>query len=146
MTRSRLVLLAVLITTIVLTFLSKLHAQTLSSTAALSGTVSDPSGARVPKATIKVTDSEKGIARVAIAGAAGEFSYALLPAGNYTLEASAPGFKTSKLTGILLQGGDSLTENVSLTIGATEQVTVSESGALLQSEDANVSTQLASYC
>ena len=67
-----------------------------------------------------------------------------LPAGAYTLEATAPGFKTSKLTGIVLQAGDSLTENVSLTIGTVEQVTVSEPGALLQTEDANVSTEVAS--
>jgi len=127
-----------------LTFFSKLQAQTLSSTAALSGTISDPSGARVAKATVKVTDSEKGNTRSTTAGSAGEFSFALLPAGNYTLEATAPGFKTAKLTKIVLQAGDSLTENVSLTIGTIEQVTVSESGALLQTEDANVSTEVAS--
>ena len=144
MTRLRLVVLAVLMATIGLTFLSKLQAQTLSSSAALSGTISDPSGARVAKATVKVTDSEKGNTRATTAGSAGDFSFALLTAGTYTLEASAPGFKTSKLTGIVLQAGDSLTENVSLTIGASEQITVSESGSLLQTEDANVSTEVAS--
>ena len=146
MIRLRLVHLAVLMAVISmgLTFFSKLQAQTLSSTAALSGTISDPSGARVAKATVKVTDSEKGNTRSTTAGSAGEFSFALLPAGNYTLEATAPGFKTAKLTKIVLQAGDSLTENVSLTIGTIEQVTVSESGALLQTEDANVSTEVAS--
>jgi len=121
-----------------------LWAQSLSSSASLSGTVSDPSGARVPKATITITNSEIGITRVATAGSAGEFSFALLPAGAYTLKASAAGFKTSEQTGINLAVGDSLTVNVSLTIGASEQVTVSESGPLLQTEDANVSTEIAS--
>jgi hypothetical protein len=146
MIRLRLVHLAVLmaILSMGLTFVSKLHAQTMSSSASLSGTVSDPSGARIAKATVKVTDSEKGNTRATTAGSAGDFSFALLPAGTYTLEAIAPGFKTAKLTGIVLQAGDSLTENVSLTIGTTEQVTVSESGALLQTEDANVSTEVAS--
>jgi hypothetical protein len=121
-----------------------LHAQTLSSSASLSGTVSDPSGARVPKATITLTNSEKGITRVATSGSAGEFSFALLPAGTYTLKASATGFKTSEQTGIVLAVGDSVTENVGLTIGASEQVTVSVSGPLLQTEDANIGTEIAS--
>ncbi len=144
MPKFRFVLLAVLMTTVGLTFLSKLHAQTLSSSAALSGTVTDPSGARVPKATVKLTDPEKGITRDSTSGSAGEFSFALLPAGTYTLEATAPGFKTSQQPGIVLNVGDSLTENIQLTIGANEQVTVSESGPLLQTEDANVSTEVSS--
>ena len=145
MTRLRLVLRAVLmaITVIGLPLSPALQAQTLSSTAALSGTVSDPSGARVQKATVKLTNSEQGITRVSAAGAAGEFSFALLPAGTYTLEANASGFKTTRQTGIVLNAGDSLTENVQLTIGTSEQVTVSESAAQLQTEDANVGTEIA---
>src|ERR1035438_9192854 len=145
MTRSRLVHWVVLMATMAcgLTFIPTLRAQTLSSTAALSGSVSDPSGARVPKASVKLTSSERGIPRTAASGSSGEFSFALLPAGTYTLEASAPGFETSRQTGIVLQVGDSLTENVSLTIGASEQVSVTASGPLLQTEDANVSTAIA---
>ena len=146
MTRLRLVHLAVLMATmsIGLTFVSKLHAQTMSSTASLSGTVSDPSGARIPKATVKLTNPENGVTRLFTTGSAGDFSFALLPAGTYTLEASATGFKTSRQTGIVLNVGDSLNEGISLTIGATEQVTVSESGPLLQTQDANVSTEISS--
>lgn len=132
-----------LVVTVAVAAAPGIWAQSLSSTASLSGAVSDPSGARIPKATITVTDSEKGITRVAAAGSAGEFSFALLPAGTYTLQASAAGFKTSKQTGIVLNVGDSLTENIALTIGASEQVTVSESGTVLQTEDANVSTEIA---
>jgi hypothetical protein len=127
-----------------LTIFPALHAQTLSSTAALSGTVSDPSGARVQKAIVKLTNPQQGISRISTASAAGEFSFALLPAGNYTLEASASGFKVTRQTGIVLNAGDSLTENIQLTIGTSEQVTVSESAAQLQTEDANVGTEIAS--
>jgi hypothetical protein len=146
MTRLRLVLPVVLVATLVagLSLSSILKAQTLSSSAALSGTVSDPSGARVPKATVKLTDSEKGITRAASAGSAGEFSFALLPAGTYTLEATGTGFKTSRQTGIVLNVGDSLSLNIQLTIGAMEQISVTASGPMLQTEDANVSTEIAS--
>ena len=145
MTRLRIILLAVLVAGISLglTFVSTLQAQTLSSTAALSGTVTDPSGARVPKATVKLTDSEKGISRISTSSSTGEFSFSLLSTGNYTLEATASGFKTSRQTGIVLNAGDSRTENIQLTIGTSEQVTVSESGTQLQTEDANVGTEIA---
>jgi len=139
MTRLYFVLLAVLMATIGLSFQSKLEAQTRSSTASLSGTVSDPSGARIPKATVKLTNPENGITRVFTTGSTGEFSFALLPAGTYTLESGATGFKTSRQTGIVLNVGDSVSEGVSLTIGTTEQITVSESGPLLQTQNANVS-------
>ena len=114
----------------------------MSTTASLSGSVTDPAGARIPKATVKITDPEKGITRVTTTGAAGDFSFALLPVGTYTLEASAPGFKTSKQPGIVLNVGDSLVENIGLTIGSIEQIMVTASGPLLQTQDANVSTEI----
>jgi hypothetical protein len=127
-----------------LAILPALHGQSLSSSAALSGAVSDPSGARVQKATVKLSNSEKGITRTTTTGTSGDFSFSLLPVGTYSLETSAPGFKTSKQDGIVLNVGDSLVENISLTIGASEQVTVSTSGPLLQTEDANVGTEIES--
>ena len=86
MTRLRLVLFAVLmaISALGLSFSPALHAQSLSSTAALSGTVSDPSGARIPKATVKLTNAEKGITRTTAAGTAGDF---LRPAAGRHLHA-----------------------------------------------------------
>ena len=144
MNRLRLILLAVLAATTppCLTFFPALHAQTLSSSASLSGTVSDPSGARVTKATVKLTSTEKGITRTFITDSAGDFSFALLPAATYSITVEAKGFQTTKQEGIVLQVGDSFTEEVSLTIGASEQVTVSGASPLLQTQDANVSTEV----
>jgi hypothetical protein len=119
-----------------------LIAQSLSSTASLSGAVTDPSGARVPKATVTLTSSEKGIKRSFTTDAAGDFSFALLPAASYSITVEAKGFQTLKQDGILLQVGDSLSEKVTLTVGASEQVTVSGVAPLLQTEDANVSTEV----
>jgi hypothetical protein len=146
MTKLRLATFAVLVAILAigLSFSPLLSAQTLSSTAALSGTVSDPAGARVAKATVKLTNPEKGITRVTKADSAGEYSFALLPVGTYSIEASAPGFKTTRQDGIVLNVGDSLVENIGLTIGASEEVTVTTTGPLLQTEDANVGTEIAS--
>jgi hypothetical protein len=144
MNKLRLIGLAVLIITIGLTFPSELRAQSKSTTATLSGTVADPSGARVPNATVKVTNPENGIVRTGTTSTTGEFSFALLLEGTYSLEVRAPGFKTTRQTGIVLTAGDTVAENVTLTIGATEQVTVNSSAPLLQTQDANISTELTS--
>ena len=127
------------------TFNSTLHAQSMNTTASLSVTVSDPSGARIPQATVKLTNPEHGVTRVITTGSAGESSFALLLAGTYTLEASAPGFETSRQTGIVLNVGDSLTEEIRLTIGGSDQfITVNGSGPSLQAQDANISSDVGS--
>src|SRR5438552_433230 len=75
------------------------HGQTLASTALFSGSVSDPSGARVANASVTLSSPQKGITRVFKTDAEGNFSFALLPAATYTLTVEAAGFKTSKQEG-----------------------------------------------
>jgi hypothetical protein len=129
---------------IALSFSSNLPAQSKSTTATLSGTVSDPSGARVQKATVKLTNPDTGIARTDTTTQAGEFSFPLLVQGNYSLEVSSQGFQTTKQNGIALTAGDNLNIGIILTIGATEQIAVSASGPLLQTQNATISTDISS--
>ena len=144
MTRLRLIVWAVLLTTIGLTFPLKLAAQSKSTTASLSGTVTDPSGARVAKATVKLTNPDTGIARTDTTTQTGEFSFALVVQGNYSLEVSAQGFQTTRQNGIALTAGDNLNIGITLTIGANEQILVSASGPLLQTQNATISTEISS--
>src|SRR5208283_3253893 len=144
MTRFRLVYLAVLLAvmSLGLTFVSALRAQSKSNTASLSGAVTDPSGARVAKATVKLSNPEVAITRIDTSGPTGDFSSAFLPEGTYTLEASPPGFKTPRQTGIVLAAGDSLNLEMKLIVGTIEQVSVNATGPLLQTQDSNISTEL----
>jgi hypothetical protein len=114
------------------------HGQTLASTAAFSGSVSDPSGARVVNANVTLSSPEKGITRVFKTDAEGNFSFALLPAATYTLTVEAAGFKTFKQQGVTLEVGQSASQSVILTIGSTEQVVVESMAPLLQVDNANV--------
>jgi hypothetical protein len=144
MNRLRLIVLAVLTATIGLAFASKLHAQARSTTASLSGTVIDQTGGVVPQATVKLTNPENGISRQTTTGPVGEFSFALLPHGSYTLEVGAPGFMTTKQSGIVLTVGDTLNLEIKLTIGRVDEVTVHSTAPLLQTQDPNVSNNLSS--
>ena len=118
------------------------NGQTLASSAALSGSVSDPSGARIPNATITLTDSEKGITRAFKTNDEGNFSFALLPAGTYTLTVEAAGFKTFKQQGITLEVGQSGSQAVTLTVGSVEQIEVTSTIPLLQVDNANLGAEI----
>lgn len=144
MNRLRLVVLAISLAAIGAAFPWEIQGQSKSITASLSGTVTDPSGARIPKATVKLTNSAIGIARADTTTALGQFSFAFLPAGTYTIDVSAQGFQTTQQGGIVLTPGASLSMGINLTVGATAQVVVNSTAPLLQTQNANISTDLTS--
>ena len=118
--------------------------QTLASTAAFSGSVSDPSGARVANATVTLTSPEKGITRVFKTDAEGNFSFALVPPGDYTLTVVAPGFKTYRQEGFTLAVGQSASQSVTLTIGESQQIEVVAVAPLLKVDNANIGDEVSS--
>src|SRR5689334_18828500 len=64
-------------------------------TAAIVGTVTDPSGAPITGADVTVTDTERGVVRPAKTNEAGAYNVTRLPPGTYELKVSNPGFQTS---------------------------------------------------
>src|SRR5205085_9134154 len=74
-----------------------------TSTAQISGTVADQSGAVLPGAEISATQTETGIVRNTVSNETGSYVLANLPVGRYRLEASLPGFRSYAQTGIVLQ-------------------------------------------
>ena len=120
------------------------HGQSLASTASLSGSISDSSGARIANANVVLSSPEKGITRAFKTDTEGNFSVALLPAGTYTLTASAPGFKTAKQQGITLDVGQSASHSITLIVGLTEQIEVTAAPPLLQTDNANLSAEISS--
>ena len=85
---------------LVLTCGATLRAQ---STAILKGTVTDPSGAVVPKAKVSVRNEGTGVQLETQTDEAGEYLVAGLSVGAYRVEASAPGFQTTVITGLRLK-------------------------------------------
>jgi hypothetical protein len=98
---------------------SALRAQT--STATISGVVSDSQGARVANAKIIVTNIETGVTSITAADAQGVYSVSSLPIGNYRIEAQRDGFKTSARGPIELTVGKNAVEEFTLTIGDVSQ-------------------------
>ncbi|MGA3044989.1 MAG: TonB-dependent receptor [Terracidiphilus sp.] len=116
-----------LIPVLVLSF-SIANAQQLTAT--LSGTATDQTDARIPGATVIVTNDATGDKRDTKADSAGFFSVAALIPGTYTVKVSAKGFASWEETGVLLNQGDSRTlPNIHLKISSDVNSVTVVSGA-----------------
>jgi hypothetical protein len=100
---------------------SALFAQ--GSTGSIFGTVTDPSGALVPGATIKVKWLGGGWEREMITDDQGEFRLAGLPPGQWVLMAAAPGFRSSRAP-VFLDVNQQLRRDFQLQIGIVSSVEV----------------------
>jgi hypothetical protein len=108
--------------------------------AEIRGVVMDASGAVVPNALIKATQTETGRVRTTVAGAEGSYVLPNLAVGSYRLEVSAPSFSTYVQSGITLQVGNNVQINVTLQVGAVgQEVSVSANAAMVETQDTSVS-------
>jgi hypothetical protein len=80
----------------------QLQAQTIGSTATISGRVLDPSGTVVPGATVTIKNDLTGVVTTASSDSTGRFSVAGLVVGTYTIEVAVPGFNTARSAGLQL--------------------------------------------
>ena len=110
-----------------------------SSTAQISGTIHDASGAAVPASEIKVTQTETGLVRTVTSGADGTYVLPSLPTGPYTLEVTKQGFSRYVQPGIVLQVNANLTIDAPLTVGnVSEQVLVEASAAQIETRSTGI--------
>src|SRR5258706_3814319 len=90
-------------------------------TGSVRGTVYDPSGALVPKATVTVTGANN-VVKVAETDNNGAFAIAGLPAGKYTVRIIATGFTLVEKTDMDVAAGRALTFDAKLSVEADKQV------------------------
>ncbi len=94
--------------------------------AVVNGTVVDPTGAAVPDARVRVVNQETNVAAERNTAQDGAFNIVNLLPGNYILTVEKTGFKTAALPVFKLDVNQTLTQKITLQVGAsTETVTVS---------------------
>src|SRR5436305_86853 len=81
------------------------------STAALSGTVTDPTGAAVPNATVVARNVATGVETSLTTDSSGAYLFPGLPIGSYRVEVTATGFNKAVLTSLTLQVATSVTRD-----------------------------------
>jgi hypothetical protein len=112
-------------------------------TSVLEGTVTDPTGAVVPNATVSAKDTATGVTRTVQTSGAGNYRIPSLPASVFEVTITAQGFQTAVRPGIVLEGGRATTLNVTLELGAvTTEVTVEGAATLVETSEAKVSQQI----
>jgi hypothetical protein len=122
----------------VLTPTALLFAQT-GGTGIVVGTVTDPSGAAVPGATITLTDTATNGERTAITNEAGRYNFPNVPPGNYNLTISKAGFRVAKILNQTVVVSESRTLDAKLEMGTARQVVeVTASNTELQTMNATI--------
>ena len=131
--RQPLVLLAILIL-----FTSAAFAQL--TTADILGTVTDATGAVVPNATITLTNTGTNLVRIIQSNGSGDYVFALLPVGTYSISVKASGFQSAK-TAVAVEAGDRARNDIHLQTGSENTVVeVTSTTPLLQADNATVSS------
>ena len=118
---------------------SPAHAQ--AESASIRGSVSDPTGAVVSKATVRLIDTDRRIQTEVVTANSGFYTFASVRPGHYRMEVEKSGFKLVRLTGITVNVQDNLEHNFRLDVGpVSEAITVRANAESLNSADATVST------
>src|SRR5436309_309944 len=93
----------------------------------ITGTVTDPSGAVVPSATVSVVSERTGAARETVTNEQGSFSFPELQAGTYSITVNKAGFKKLALRGVELHVADVTSLNLKMDMGAASETIEVES-------------------
>ena len=111
------------------------YAQGVGASGDIQGTVTDPSGARLPKATITVADAQTGLQRTAVTDAAGQFRVPNLAPASYDVSVQIPGFANAVRKGVVVSIGQTVISDFQLKVSqvATE-VEVSAEAAVVETE------------
>src|SRR5438552_15927854 len=137
----RSLLFSVLLLFLSLSFSNELNAQTTTS-GGLTGVVTDPSNALVPKAEVEIEDNAKGTIQSTKTDYEGVYRFFFLAPGRYTLTVTHAGFRDEK-RGMNVLLGPPVSVNVTLEITkASTSVTVTEEAPLIQAENGDFSTTM----
>ena len=112
-----------------------------STTADITGTVTDASGASLPNATVTLTNLGTKETRTAQTTAAGDYTFTQLGPGAYSIQVSQSGFKSFVIPNIALSASDRARRDVKLEVGSgAETVQVTGQAPPLQSDSSVLTT------
>jgi hypothetical protein len=105
----------------------------------IQGTVTDPTGAGVPDASVTLKNTATGIDRVESSDATGHYQFTFVVPGSYSISLKAPGFKNIVRDSVQLSVNDSLRVDVQMPLGeASDTVQVTGEVAAVQSESSSL--------
>src|SRR5437764_8663423 len=131
--------LKIAIAALLLTLVSAVALQAQTATGEVNGTITDPNGAAVPGAVVKLIDQATKVEADATSNQSGYFTFVNLKPATYTLMMEAKGFKKSLTSPFVLGVSETLTKNVALSLGEmSEVVEVTTASELVQSSSSEL--------
>jgi hypothetical protein len=119
---------------------SMLTAQSIT-TGAVTGIVTDPTGAGIPNATVTMTELATDASHTAQTGAHGDYRFAFVAPGTYKVEVTESGFQPKAINSVVVVAGQPTSANFQLAIASAQQtVEVTESATALQTQNADTTT------
>src|SRR2546430_5084473 len=115
---------------LLLTLVVAVTANSQTFRGAINGTVTDPSGAAVPNATVTAIESATSIEHSTVTSTEGQFAFQDIPLGLYKVSVTATGFPTNTIDKVDVVAGSIYTLNVQLKLGQSS-TTVEVSAAAL---------------
>ncbi len=111
----------------------------LAGKGAITGTVTDKTGAVIPDADVSVTNTLNGITTTTKATGSGDYNFLNLDPGVYTITVVSKGFEKLTQQNVHVNALESVTYKAVLTIGATDvQITVSAEPPQLETSNATL--------
>lgn len=107
----------------------------------VSGEITDPSKAVVPKAQVTLVDLQKGYQFTATSDKSGHYLFGSIPPGVYSVSVEAPGFEKAVRTNVTVSVSENATANVAMKVATSRQsVDVQSDNQALATEDAVTGT------
>jgi len=131
---------------VALVLAATLPARAQVGAASLSGLVADPTGAVISGAAVTLTNARTAAMLTSVTNGAGNFTFAAVPAGDYSLSVSRTGFDKFVESGIHLNAGDSVAlTDISLKVGsASETVAVTGAAPPIPLDNGQISATISS--
>lgn len=109
------------------------------SRATLRGLVTDPTAAPIVGAKVTVTEVRTGTKIATVSDSAGQYNVPFLAAGDYEINAEAPGFKLFHHSAVHIESSSHAVIDIRLQVGNTsESVTVTAEAPLINAADASI--------
>jgi hypothetical protein len=105
------------------------------------GTITDPSGAVIPGATVEARNNATNETRTYVTDETGNYRFTALPSGTYTITATAGGFRTATVSDVVLRVNSQVRADIRMELGtAAETVQVAAAIPQLQTDTAALGT------
>ena len=109
----------------------------------ITGTITDPSGASVPNATVTITNAGTGLSQTTTTGSDGSYRFSLVPPGSYLIEIKAASFAQVRASGIVVEASQTVPFSMRLELAKGQEVIeVTSQAPLVQIATSDLSLQI----